>query len=104
MTESQLQLSILDLARRHRLLAFHVRDSRKSLGVGFPDLVLCGVGGVLFRELKNDVLQPTPEQMCWLGTLDAGGADAALWRPSNWHSGEIADALYRIAKPREVTE
>jgi hypothetical protein len=102
MTESQLQASILDLCRTRRLLAFHVRDSRKSVGVGFPDLVVAGVGGVLFRELKNDVLQPTPEQMTWLGTLEAGGADAALWRPEQWYAGDIAAALARIAKPREV--
>ena len=100
MTESQLQASILDLARTHRLLAFHVRDSRKSIGVGFPDLVLAGVGGVLFRELKNETLQPTPEQMTWLGTLEAGGADTALWRPEHWYSGEVAANLARLAKPR----
>lgn len=100
MTESQLQASILDLCRHHRLLAFHIRDSRRNIGVGFPDLVVTGVGGTIFRELKNDVLQPTPEQMTWLGTLAEGGADAKLWRPEHWFSGEIAETLQRLAKPK----
>jgi hypothetical protein len=100
LTESQLQANILDLCRTLRLLAFHIRDSRKNMGVGFPDLVITGVGGTIFRELKNDTLQPTPEQMTWLGTLAEGGADAALWRPEHWWSGEIATTLQRLAKPR----
>lgn len=102
MTEAMLQASVMDLARTHRLLAFHVYDSRRSAGVGFPDLVIAGRGGVIFRELKNDVLQPTPEQMTWLGTLAEGGADAALWRPEAWLSGQVAEVLARLAKPRQV--
>jgi len=100
MTEAQLQASILDLCRLHGLLAFHLRDSRKNMGVGFPDLVISGVGGTIFRELKNNTLQPTPEQMRWLGTLAEGGEDAALWRPDAWHSDEVAQTLARLAKPR----
>lgn len=100
MTEAMLQASILQLARHHRLLAFHVYDSRRSAGVGFPDLCIAGQGGVIFRELKNDVLAPTPEQMRWLGTLAEGGADAALWRPEAWLSGEVAETLARLAKAR----
>jgi hypothetical protein len=97
MTEAQLQASILDLCRLRGLLAFH---SRRNIGVGFPDLVIAGVGGVIFRELKNDTLQPTPEQMTWLGTLAEGGADAKLWRPSAWHLHEVADTLARLAQVR----
>ncbi len=100
MTEGQLQASILDLCRVHRLLVFHIRDSRKNIGMGFPDLVIAGVGGTVFRELKNNTLQPTPEQMTWLATLAEGGQDAALWRPDAWHSGEVAQTLARLAKPR----
>lgn len=37
MTEAQLQRAILDQARTRGLLAFHVLDSRKSVGVGFPE-------------------------------------------------------------------
>lgn len=100
MTEAMLQASILELARHHRLQAFHVYDSRRSAGVGFPDLCIAGPGGVVFAELKNDILQPTPEQMTWLGTLEAGGAEVYLWRPQQWLDGTIATVLARLAKPR----
>lgn len=103
MSETQLQANILDLCRRLRLLAFHIRDSRKNIGVGFPDLVITGIGGTIFRELKGTTTQPTPEQMTWLGTLAEGGADAALWRPEHWESGEITATLQRLAKPRPST-
>jgi hypothetical protein len=102
MTEAMLQTNICALARRHKLLVFHIRDSRKNMGVGFPDLVITGPGGTIFRELKNDTLQPTPEQMTWLGTLAEGGADAALWRPAQWRDGTIAATLARLAKPQAV--
>lgn len=100
MTEAMLQSSILELARTHRLQAFHCYDSRKSTGPGFPDLVLCGPGGVVFAELKNDVLAPTPEQMTWLGTLVEGGAEAYLWRPEQWIDQTIQGVLARLAKAR----
>jgi len=100
LTEAQLQRSVLDTCRAMRLLAFHVLDSRKSVGVGFPDLVIAGPGGTIFRELKNANHQPTPEQMTWLGTLDEGGSDAALWRPEHLRSGEIAETLARLARKR----
>lgn len=100
MTEAMLQTAVLELARRQRLLAFHVYDSRRSAGVGFPDLCIAGPGGVVFAELKNDVLAPTPEQMQWLGTLVEGGAEAFLWRPEQWLDGTIAATLARLAKPR----
>jgi hypothetical protein len=100
MTEGQLQANILDLARTRHLLSFHLRDSRRNMGVGFPDLVIAGPGGVIFRELKNDFLQPTPEQQRWLDTLGAGGADSDLWRPDAWRSGDVMETLARIARKR----
>jgi hypothetical protein len=100
LTEAQLQRTILDACRQHRLLAFHVLDSRKSVGVGFPDLCIAGPGGTIFRELKNSNHQPTPEQMTWLGTLEEGGSDAGLWRPSHLQSGEVMETLARITRKR----
>lgn len=109
MTESELMASVLHLAKVQGVLAHHCRPARLADGSwrtpiqgtkGFPDVVLCGPGGLVVAELKNDVLAPTPEQMHWLGTLEAAGADARLWRPEAWHSGEIAEVLARLAKPR----
>jgi hypothetical protein len=102
MTEAMLQTNILELARLHHLQVFHCYDSRKSTGPGFPDLVLAGPGGVVYAELKNDTLQPTPEQMTWLGMPDAGGAEAYLWRPAQWQDETIHAVLARLAKPRQV--
>lgn len=104
MTEAMLQSSVLELCRTYRLLAFHVYDSRRSAGIGFPDLCIAGPGGVVFAELKNDVLAPTPEQMTWLGMLVEGGAEAYLWRPEQWLDGTIAAVLARLAKPRAVAD
>lgn len=101
MSELQLQAAILEEARIRRLLAFHIRDSRKNIGVGFPDLVIVGPGGVIFRELKNARNQPTPEQMVWLGTLEQAGADVALWRPDKWFDGTVTQTLTRLARPRK---
>jgi hypothetical protein len=112
MTESQLMAAVLDLAKYRGLLVHHCRPARQADGSwrtpiqgakGFPDIVAVGLGGVLFAELKNDVLAPTPEQATWLGTLDAAGADARLWRPKDWLSGEIQDALARLAKPKAAS-
>lgn len=98
MTESQLQYSILDLAKTLRLLVHHCRPAK----VRADKWVIAGVGGVVFAELKNDTTQPTPEQMTWLGTLEAGGAETYLWRPRDWDDKTIETVLKRIAKPREV--
>lgn len=108
MTESQLQYSILDLAKLHGLLVHHCRPAVMRSGkwatpvqgnAGFCDLVIAGLGGVIFRELKGATAQPTDAQMRWLGTLEAAGADAKVWRPRDWESGDIAATLARLAKP-----
>jgi hypothetical protein len=112
-TESELQYAILDLAKRLNLLAHHCRPAPIRTGkwitpiqgnAGFVDLVIAGPGGVIFAELKGDTTQPTDTQMRWLGTLEAAGAEAYLWRPKDWVAGDIAAALARIAKPREVPD
>lgn len=110
MTEPQLQVCILDLAKTLHLLVHHCRPAILRSGKwatpiqghsGFPDLCIAGVGGVVFAELKSDTTQPTPEQMRWLGTLDAGGAETYLWRPADWDDGTIETVLERLAKPRK---
>lgn len=109
MTEPQLQVSILDLAKLKGILVHHCRAAIMRSGkwatpvqgnAGFTDLVLSGPGGVVFAELKSDNTQPTDAQMRWLGMLEAGGAEVYLWRPEHWFSGEIFDVFDRIAKPR----
>ncbi len=83
MTERQLLDAIRDACRWSALLCYHTADSRRSER-GFPDVVVCGPSGVIFRELKADRGRLTPDQVRWLDRLAAAGADAAVWRPDDW--------------------
>jgi hypothetical protein len=78
------------------VLAYHTFNSQRSRA-GFPDWVFCGVGGVLFRELKREGKKPTPAQLEWLQALCRAGEDAAVWRPSDLLSERIGRELATIA-------
>ena len=94
--ERQFQADVLDMARALDLLAYHTHDSRRS-EPGFPDLVLVGPGGVLYRELKTRTGRVQREQAKWLDALTAAGADAAVWRPDQWPV-QIEDEMRAIAR------
>lgn len=98
MSEEQLYEAVRDLAVRLGLLLYHTRDSRRSYS-GFPDLVIAGAGGVLFRELKKAGQDPTPEQHIWLTALTAAGADAAVWRPADLRSDRVRTELQQLRRP-----
>lgn len=93
-TEAQFQRAIVELARLAGWAIFHVSDSRKPgpngtlvgdrMTKGFPDLVLAGHGRILFRELKRESGRLSKEQVEWLDVLSSNGADAKVWRPSDW--------------------
>ena len=78
------------------VLAYHTYDSRKS-PAGFPDWVICGRAGVLYRELKREGEDPTPRQQEWLDGLTAAGQDADVWRPADQVSGRIAREIAAVA-------
>lgn len=82
-TEEAFQQSVIDAAKTLRCLVYHTRDSRRSVK-GFPDLVIVGRRGVLYRELKLDTTQVTEEQQQWLSRLALAGQNAAVWRPNDW--------------------
>ena len=42
MTEAELQHEVISLCEKYGLLVFHSTDSRRDIGTGFPDLVICG--------------------------------------------------------------
>ena len=73
-----------DLLERVRRL-FHVYDSRKAIGAGFPDCVLTHPQQrrVIFAELKRPGQNPTPQQEAWLAALHAAGCEVAVWRPAD---------------------
>lgn len=95
MLEADLQRACIDLCRWLGLAYFHDHDSRRNRA-GFPDLVVCGSKGFLFRELKSETGRLRPEQMDWLSRLNLGGADAAIWRPADLTSGRIQTELQAI--------
>lgn len=81
--EEAFQQTIITAAKHLRVEVFHPYDSRRSTP-GFPDLVLLGARGVLYRELKTEKGRPTAHQQWWLDSLTEAGQDAGIWRPSDW--------------------
>lgn len=82
MTEADLQRAVIDIIRWLGLHYFHDNDSRRNRA-GFPDLVVAGSQGFLFRELKTETGRLRPEQLDWISRLTQGGADVGIWRPSD---------------------
>ena len=97
MSEAELERAVRDLLKLYRLHGVHAHDSRKSAGPGYPDWTICGVGGLIFRELKSETGQLSPEQRRWRNVLQAAGADWAVWRPADLRDGTIARQLRAVA-------
>lgn len=94
MTEAQFQSRVTDYCDLRRLRWFHSGDSRRDSCAGFPDLVICGPGGVVFLELKRESGRVKPEQQAWLDALRNAGQDALVVRPSHWEDVRaLLDAL-----------
>lgn len=100
-SETQLQEAIRELARTLGLRLYHTHDSRRSYS-GFPDLVIVGRGGLLFRELKKDGEHPSPEQRTWLDALTTAGADAGVWRPADLYGDRVRIELDRLRRAQFV--
>lgn len=101
-TETELYESIRQLTRTLGLRLYHTHDSRRSYS-GFPDIVIVGPGGVLFRELKRQDEYPTAAQRAWLEALTAAGADAAVWGPADMRTMRIPFDLQRLRRPPGFT-
>ncbi len=95
MSEAELQAAVVESARLLGYLVMHIRDSRKSIGVGFPDLVMVQktTGRVIHAELKSATGRVSAAQQEWLDALRRGGRDVYLWRPADWESGVIRQVL-----------
>jgi len=78
------------------LLFYHTYNSRRS-NPGFPDLVVVGPRGILYRELKRQKKNPEPAQVVWIERLRLVGQDVDTWRPSDWFSERIHRELQQIA-------
>lgn len=90
MSEAELVAEILKLIAKAGLLVHHCRDSRHCEGPkGFPDLVIVGPQGVIFREVKSEHGETSADQDRWgyrlawiagyVGPLTLFG----VWRPED---------------------
>lgn len=94
MTEREFQRAVVELARLMCWRVHHTRPALTQRGrwltpiqgdAGFPDLVLCRGGRVIFAELKRVGGKPTAEQQGWLDALaSCAGVECYLWTPDDW--------------------
>lgn len=106
MSENDLLTAVLDLCALMHLHTAHFRPARTDAGwrtpvagdgKGFPDLVIVGPRGVLYRELKTVRARLTAAQQVWLARLRAAGQDAEVWRPYDLQGGNIHLQLKAVA-------
>lgn len=102
MSEAELEQAVRGLIAAHRLLGYHTHDSRRSTP-GFPDWVVVGPGGCVFRELKSESGQLSGMQSRWLYALTGAGVDASVWRPRDLVSGRIGRELEALTCHRGGT-
>lgn len=103
MGEGELRGHVVELIDQRRWLYLKAHpDSRRDREStsGFPDLLIAGLGGVLFRELKNQSDTASRGQLAWGGVLRAAGQDWAIWRPADLLIGDIERALDALQYPR----
>lgn len=96
MPERDLEELVRDACKPLHIRRYHTLRPKGS-AAGFPDDVLLGAGGVLFRELKRQGQNPTPEQEAWLLGLADQGLNVGVWRPADWFTGRILAELKAIA-------
>jgi hypothetical protein len=82
MSEQEWQRTVTELATTLGWHWYHVHDSRRS-PAGFPDLVLTR-DRVVFAELKTMRGRLSTHQIAWQHLFHTAGAEAYVWRPSDW--------------------
>jgi hypothetical protein len=109
-TEDELFAEILDRCQGRDLWVVRVpterRTNRIADNLGFPDVVIYGPGGALYRELKTDKVgkRPSPSQTRWKHRLTSGGHNWDIWTPRDLRSGRIDNELNGLATPDEYTD
>lgn len=79
-------------------MTFYEQDSRRQRLKGWPDLVILGPRGQLWRELKTAWGDVTSEQRQLGALIMRGGGNWAVWRPADLYAGIIKDQLAGIAE------
>lgn len=94
-TERELEREVRRLLEERGLYGYHAPDSRRA-AAGFPDWVIIGKRGVLWRELKSRYggLSDEQRRVGWL--LRLSGEDWDVWRPEDFLRGRIVAQLDAI--------
>jgi hypothetical protein len=99
LNESELQAQVIAMCDDLGLYVFHSTDPKRDIGTGFPDLVICGMNGHVFVELKTNSGQLRTNQVRWRNRLTYANAPYALWTPRQLDSGEIRRTLVSLGSP-----
>jgi hypothetical protein len=80
-------------------------SQRAGASKGFPDVVIYGPGGVLYRELKT-YASPNlePGQMIWKYRLKAAGQDWDIWHTRDLDNGRVDAELAALETSDEHTD
>jgi hypothetical protein len=98
LTESEFLAEVYKLADAEGVFVHHCGIAWRCHGDGWPDLVLVGTRGVLYREVKaspDDRMRPEQTALLWL--LRAAGQDAEVWTEKDLASGTVAWEIRVIA-------
>lgn len=94
-SEAAFQQKVINYAIFKGWLVYHPPDNRpgkagrvQHVVPGYPDLTLVRER-VLFAELKTEKGRVSPEQKRWHAALKDAGAEAHIWRPSDWAHIEL---------------
>jgi hypothetical protein len=105
-SETELVARVREMCDSQGLYAFHLysyrvggASGRPGSSAGFPDWVVCGRGGFLFRECKSAEGRSSMAQIRWGRAIKAAGGNYAVWRPDDLASGLIARELQQLANP-----
>jgi hypothetical protein len=97
MTEDGLLEVVRRLCYRHDVWWYHPAAAPVAPRFrGFPDLVLVGPEGGLFRELKSETGRVTIEQWSVGALMRGAGWNWAIWRPADLASGRIETEIATI--------
>lgn len=97
MTHNEIVSEIMARARNRGMLSHYCPDSRSCMGdPGFPDLVVTGLYGTVFFEVKSGYQERRPSQTVWAYTLLAGNEQTFLIHESDLHGGILDSILDQI--------
>lgn len=96
-----LETHVRELMTDLGLWGYHTRNSIGS-AKGWPDWVILGPRGSLFRELKSERGRLSPDQRMVGARLICAGLDWSTWRPRDLLDGTIGRQLAGIAVTKEA--